>query len=391
MEASRKDGPREDPFDPDYLRRVLDEAFGPMIDHWFRPRLLGAQRLPSRGPAIIAANHSGSAFPYDAMVLDAVLWRREGMKRESKLRSVYEKQLALTWWMRPFGLDDFWRRAGGVDMTFDNFSRLLARGERVGYYPEGVPGIGKGFQRRYRLQRFHSSFVTLALLHDAPVVPAYIINAEWVIPFNFTFRPLDRLMNRLFNVPFLPLPGGLFAITFPWAWYLALPARMIFVIGEPIDVRKLAVDEGETDFERPDRDRVRAIAERLRGKMQAELDRHVARYGRWPYQTRSLWRELRHARRRKRLGQVLPTGWAAAFTRLERDVQRPAARNRFTRWLRDWDLVGYYLPFGWPLLSLARALRRPPCGYRGLTRDERRRREGSRVWHLAERPLPPRA
>jgi nitrite reductase/ring-hydroxylating ferredoxin subunit len=42
---------------------------------------------------------------------------------------MYERELALRWWMRPFGIDNFWRIAGGVDMTFDNFDRLLARGE----------------------------------------------------------------------------------------------------------------------------------------------------------------------------------------------------------------------------------------------------------------------
>ena len=61
-----------DPFDPEFLRHVIDDAFGPVIDHWFRPRLIGAARLPETGPAILAANHSGTAFPYDGMVLDAL-------------------------------------------------------------------------------------------------------------------------------------------------------------------------------------------------------------------------------------------------------------------------------------------------------------------------------
>jgi 1-acyl-sn-glycerol-3-phosphate acyltransferase len=379
-----------DPFDPGFLRHVIDDAFGPVIDHWFRPRLIGAARLPETGPAILAANHSGTAFPYDGMVLDALLWRRSGMRTEAKLRSVYEKQLSLTWWMRPFGLDDFWRRCGGVDMTFDNFDRLLARGERVGYYPEGVPGIGKGFQNRYRLQPFHTSFVRLAARHGAPIVPISIVNAEWVIPFNFTLRPLDRLMQRLFNVPFLPLPGGVIAITLPWAWYLALPARMVFVVGDPIDVRAMLGAEGVRDFAAVDDAALGRVTEQVRVRMQRDLDRGVARYGRHPYQLRLLRRELGRAWRRGLLARVLPTGWAVTFSRLDRDARRPAARGRLHRWLRDWDLLGYWLPFGWPLLSLARAFRRPPCGYRGLSRAERARAEGAYVWRLSERPLPPR-
>jgi hypothetical protein len=66
------------------------------------------------------------------------------------------------------------------------------------------------------------------------------------------------------------------------------------------------------------------------------------------------------------------------------------ARNRLHRALRDLDLAAFYLPLGWPLLSLFRRLRRPPYGYRGLTRAERREAQGNFIWRLSERPLPPR-
>jgi hypothetical protein len=58
--------------------------------------------------------------------------------------------------------------------------------------------------------------------------------------------------------------------------------------------------------------------------------------------------------------------------------------------VRDLDLAAYLLPLGWPLLTLARRLRRPPYGWRGLTTAERREREGHFLWRLSERPLPPR-
>ena len=106
------------------------------------PRIIGGEKLPRDGPIILAANHSGTAFPYDAIVLDFALWKRDDLVDDAKFRSVYEPELSLVWWMRPFGIDNLWRRGGGVDMTFDNFERLLQRGDRVIYYPEGVPGIG---------------------------------------------------------------------------------------------------------------------------------------------------------------------------------------------------------------------------------------------------------
>lgn len=376
-----------EPFDPDYCRSLEREVFSPIFDHYFRPRLIGAQHLPREGPLILAANHSGNAFPYDGMILDALLWKRDDCDPALKFRSVYEKELALTWWMRPFGIDNFWRIAGGVDMSFDNFDSLLARGDRVIYYPEGVPGIGKGFHRRYQLQTFKTSFVTLAAKHRAPVYPCYIVNAEWVIPFTYTWKPLDRLMQRAFHVPFLPLPWGIIAVLWPWTWYLTLPARMVFVIGDPIDVAGLARDAG-IDPSNPDRAKVLEVAERVRRVMQPELTRHVRQFGRWPYQGRSLVKEL--ARARGRWSKVLPPGWPVHWLRHHRDRFRAPARNAFHRWARDWDLLGFYLPAGWPFLSIARALRRPPCGYRGLSVDERRRQRGDFVWRLAEMPLPPR-
>jgi len=378
--------PYYEPFDPEYLEGVVAEAFAPAMRHYFRPRLVGAENLPKEGPAILAGNHSGNSFPYDGMVLDGMIWHREGFPRR-KIRALFEKELTTTWWMRPFGIDNFWRRGAGIDTTFDNFDRLLARGERLLFFPEGVPGIGKGFFRRYRLQRFSSSFVILAARHRAPVYPISIVNAEWTIPFCFTVPWLDRLAERLLRVPFIPLPAAPLGLLFPFLWYLALPVRMVFVIGEPIDVAALVEKAGETDLERPRREIMRRVADQVRERMQADLDHHVARYGKRPYNWRSLRRHL--AANWRRLHRILPVGWVFAFVRHERNRRRPPARSRLHAFFRDLDLLAYYLPFGWPLIALLRRFRKPPYGYRGLTPKERREREGAFHWHLKERPLPP--
>ena len=378
----------DDPFDPEWSREMVRRVLGPVIDSYFRARVVGAERIPKGGPLILAANHSGNAFPYDGMVLDALLWEHDGLRPDAKLRTVYEHELSLTWWMRPFGLANFWRRGGGVDMTFDNFDRLLARGDRVLYFPEGVPGIGKGFNRRYQLQRFRTSFLLLAARHGAPVLPVHIVNGEWLHPFGYTFRWLDRVFQRLFRVPFLPLPLGILAIVFPWIWYLAFPARLVFAVGTPIDARALLREEGVADLDHPPRELLQRAAERVRARMQRELDACVAEHGQARYGPRSLLGALRAAR--GRLARVLPTGWPVAFIRQERDRARPPARSRLHAVLRDLDLAAFYLPFGWPLLTLARRLRRPPYGYRGLTRQQQDVAEGQYLWRLSERPLPSR-
>jgi 1-acyl-sn-glycerol-3-phosphate acyltransferase len=381
-------GSGRDPFDPDYCREMIEKVLGPIADRYFRATLIGAERIPRTGPLILAANHSGDALPHDAIILDSTLWRHDGMDPLRKLRTVFEPELAFVWWMRPFGIEDFWRRCGGVDVTFDNFERLLLRGDRVLYFPEGVPGIGKGFDHRYQLQRFQTSFVLLAARHNVPVYPLYVINAEWIHPFGYTFRPLDWIMQRVFHVPFLPIPIGLLAVIFPWMWYLAFPARLIFVVGEPLDVGALVRDAGITDLEQPPRAGLKRVAGQVRRRMQAELDRLVARHGKSPYDPHSLLQALRDAGRK--VAGVLPIGWPVAFLKAERDRRRPPARNRLHAILRDWDLLGFYLPFGWPLLSLTRALRRPPYGYRGVSRAAARGAQGAFLWRLSEQPLPAR-
>jgi 1-acyl-sn-glycerol-3-phosphate acyltransferase len=375
-----------EPLDLVYMRDFAEKVYVPILDHWFRPKLIGAEKLPDRGPLILAANHSGNAFPHDAVVLDATLWRNDGLDPAKKLRTSFEKELTQVWWMRPFGLDNWWRRCGGVDMSFDNLDRQLARGHRVLYFPEGVPGIGKGFNRRYRLQRFSTSFVLIAARRKVPVIPVYLVNAEWVHPFGYTFPPLDRLMQRVFTVPFLPLPVGLLAVIFPWMWYLSFPSQMTFVVGHPIDVAAMAREEG-VDLTVRDREGLSRVAKRVRGLMQAELNVQVKAHGRRPWDLRSLARELWKAR-----GHMLrctPLGWPVAFVTQERNLRRSPARSRLHALLRDWDLLFFYLPFGWPLLSLARAFRRPPCGYRGLSRAAACATRGDFIWRLAAEPPVP--
>ena len=377
-----------EPFQPAFARDICDHLIGPINDAWFRPKIFGLEKLPARGPLILAANHSGNAFPYDAIIFDAEFWRQANFDPDAKLRAVYEKELSFTWWMRPFGLDDFWRRGGGVDMLFDNFDLLLARKDRILYFPEGVPGIGKGFHRRYQLQRFSSSFVLLGARHRAPVYPLYMINAEWINPFGYPIAPIDAVMQRVFVVPFLPMPIGILAVIFPWMWYLALPANLIFVIGEPIDMAQLVREEGIADLDQPDRERLRDVAHRVRRQMQLELDELVKVHGRKPYRVDTLWEKLKATR--GRLWRVLPTGWPIAFVRHDRDARRAAPRSRLHAFVRDLDLIGYYLPFGWLVLALCRRLRKPPYGYRGVPAEHAREQRGEFIWRLSERALPPR-
>lgn len=373
-----------DPIDYFYLHSIVKDIFEPVIDHYFRAKLIGGDKIPKNGPLLLVSNHSGNAFPHDAIVLDGLFWREHGLRNETKFRSVYSPSLTATWWMRPFGIDDWWRRCGGVDMTFDNFDHLLKRGEKVIYYPEGIPGIGKGFTRKYQLQHFYSSFVILSIRHKIPVYPVFSVNAEYVNPISITFKWLDNLIFKLLRIPFFPVPIVLLALIFPFMFYFAFPANMRFVVGEPIDAGKL-LNEISRDPHNPDKEDYNNVAEAIRKIMQQGLNEAVGQYGKKPYDIKSWFHAM------KRLGKkaflFFPLGWPYAFIRHARDLDRPNARNRFHAFLRDFDIFFYYVPLGWFFLTLFRKFRKPPYGYRGLSASKRLKREGNYLWSFEDQPV----
>jgi len=97
-------------------------------------------------------------------------------------------------------------------------------------YPEGLRGIGKGFENRYELQRVSSSIVRMALKYKTDIVHFASINAEYIHPFAFRSEWLNRIGKRLLGLPFLPLTILLPLILIqPWVFYMAFPANLTFV------------------------------------------------------------------------------------------------------------------------------------------------------------------
>ena len=64
-------------------------------------------------------------------------------------------------------------------------------------YPEGVPGIAKGFNRKYELQRFSSSIVRMAVKHKTDIIPVATVNAEYINPLSFSFDGVNRIVKKL--------------------------------------------------------------------------------------------------------------------------------------------------------------------------------------------------
>ncbi|MFI5661937.1 1-acyl-sn-glycerol-3-phosphate acyltransferase [Streptomyces sp. NPDC051684] len=191
------------------LESNVDDVLDWLTDGYLRVETTGIDRIPSTGPAILTANHSG-AWGFDGIVLNKIL--RRALPRPVHL---YADKLVF----RLPALAAYARRHGVFSDDPTLGRDRLARGELVGVFPEGMAGVGKDFSLRYRLRPFNPGFAATAVLTGAPVVPVSIVGAEE------TFPKLGEIgsLARRFGLPYFP-------VTTP----LPLPAKWLVTVGEPI-------------------------------------------------------------------------------------------------------------------------------------------------------------
>ncbi|MSP54483.1 MAG: acyltransferase family protein [Myxococcales bacterium] len=205
-----------DPFGlhPDYV------AFGevitsPLYEKYFRVESSGHEHIPSSGPGVLAANHSG-AIPFDSAMIWADVVRNTNPPRVP--RPVADHFVP----MIPV-IGTIFARGGMVGGSRGNARTLLERGELLLIHPEGVPGIAKPFKQRYRLQDWRVGHVELAIRHGAPVIPVAVVGAEEQMP------QIGKIPISIAGMPFIPI-----TLT-----PLPLPVRYHIRYGAPIPVNEL--------------------------------------------------------------------------------------------------------------------------------------------------------
>ena len=225
-----------------------------LYSRWFRVETSGLEHIPSRGRALLVANHAGS-LPYDsAMVMHAV--RRDHPARRDVRPLVEDTVFHL-----PF-LGPVMNRIGGVRADPENAERLLLKDELVAVFPEGEKGMGKLWKDRYRLQRFgRGGFVKLALRTGAPIIPVAVVGAEEAAPM------LGKVtwFAKNIGIPWIPVTP-----TFPWlgpAGLLPLPSKWYVAFGAPIDLGRA---HGPAAAE--DRLLVNKLADQIRTQIQEMIE-----------------------------------------------------------------------------------------------------------------------
>jgi 1-acyl-sn-glycerol-3-phosphate acyltransferase len=229
-------------FNPDFLIWVVP-VMSWIHRRYFRVESFGIDNIPD-GPVLLIANHSGQ-LPIDAMmiVMSMILDKSE----PRPVRSMVERwvpTLPIVSW--------FFARAGQIVGTRDNFRRLVAQGEAILVFPEGVRGISKTYDKAYQLQGFGLGFMRLALENNLPIVPIGVVGAEEQAPSLYDFKALGKMLGMpAFPItPTFPLMGPAGLLPYPTKYRIYFGEPLYFegnpddedrVIGEKVERVKSAI------------------------------------------------------------------------------------------------------------------------------------------------------
>ncbi len=222
---------------------------------YFRVRSHGHENIRKRGPVIIAGNHAG-VLPFDAaMVVTDLLLECDPPRLA---RMVVDRWAGTLPWVNVL-----YARIGQVVGTDENFADLLASGQAVAVFPEGMRGAIKPFSERYRVQEFRVGFIEQSLASGAPIIPTAVVGSDDQMP---VLLDLSTLAKRL-GLPSFPITP-----TFPWLGPLGLlpyPVSYEIVYGEPLSFYESYGPEDARDPEL-----LRSLSRQVRRAVQRLIDLH---------------------------------------------------------------------------------------------------------------------
>lgn len=353
-------------FDPGYSASFIKNVIGPINHHYFKCEFVGFDQLPQRNnpkrPLLYVSNHSGMAFPWDGMVFSSMVLKKENFNFKNAVRTLAAPVLSQSNLMNPFMIKNFWMINGAVDARFKNFSTMMQQSAfNILVYPEGVAGIGKGFNRKYQLQRFATSFVRMALKYRTDIIPFATVNGEYINPYVYSWPWLNKLSQKI-GIPYIPM--GLHTILlllFPWMFYFALPARLTYVLGKRIKPYELI----NKPFEELTEDDIKKVRDQVKDQMQKELNRAVEKFGKKKYSSGKIVGNS--IRNMLILNYYCPPGWPVLFHEHHRLYTKHKGQD-FTMNTGFWSGLKYLvknpltLAFYFPVLGWIPLLIK---GYRG--------------------------
>ncbi|MCP6760984.1 MAG: 1-acyl-sn-glycerol-3-phosphate acyltransferase [Fischerella sp. CENA71] len=252
-------------FVPSYQQIFSKEILAPIVEKYFHGELHQIENLPNTKPLLLAMNHAGMCFPWDFLSLCYLLGKERGWIVRTLAGVTLFDHNWMVWWLPPG-----WSKVlGGVRAELDEFTTSLQDNTIILYAPEGLRGPRKGWQKRYKLEKFDISFIQLSQRFQIPVLPVICIGNENLHPWTTNLRKLQKL----FKLPFLPLsPLILVFIIFPSMGVWAAKSHLRYFIQSLEIINLQQNDQNLLDNKRVV---VYQRAQALREKMQNEINKLI--------------------------------------------------------------------------------------------------------------------
>ncbi|WOF21855.1 lysophospholipid acyltransferase family protein [Microbacterium betulae] len=158
---------------------------GPLVKAVFRPWVIGAERIPAQGAAILASNHLSFV---DSVFLPLLLDRPVSFLAKAEYfsgRGV--KGWATKWFMRGTGQIALDRSGGPAsEAALNTALQVVGRGDLLGIYPEGTRSPDG------KLYRGRTGIARMALEAKVPVIPVVMVDTGDVLPIG---SKLPRIMR----------------------------------------------------------------------------------------------------------------------------------------------------------------------------------------------------
>ena len=240
--------------DPESLKAAIAVTRWIYTDY-FRVRASGLANVPN-GRVLLIANHGGQ-IPLDGLLIGMSMLLEARPSRV--VRGMVER------WVPGLPVvSSFFSKMGQIVGDVRNCRELLEKEQCVLVFPEGVRGSGKTIFQRYKLQRFGTGFIRLAVETRTPIVPVAVVGCEEAYPSLTSFKPLAKLFGAPYLpvTPFFPFLGPVGA--------LPLPTQVSIEFGKPM------IFTGDADAPEAD---VEEKAMLVRSSIQSLVDDLVSRRG----------------------------------------------------------------------------------------------------------------
>jgi len=148
--------------------------FAQLYRRYLKVTTFGYENIPREGRALLIGNHSGGVGADAAMVMTSMLLYDDNPRLCHGMAEYFFASF-------PFA-SQLLQRAGHLTGLPEHAERLLAAERLVVAFPEGARGALKPYRDRYKLTRFGTGFMRLALKMRAPIIPFAFIGGEEAFP-----------------------------------------------------------------------------------------------------------------------------------------------------------------------------------------------------------------